>query len=72
MKFRGFYVAAIALAILAGACVESPAASPDTDPRFDGGWTIGSGGRTDTTTTTTTQAGGEGDRENGGTYGSGG
>ena len=31
------------------ACTDSPTTAAPADPAFDGGWTIGSGGRSDTT-----------------------
>lgn len=42
------------VALLASACTESSTGvSGNVEPSLDGGWTIGSGGRTDTTTTNT-------------------
>lgn len=72
----------LAAAMTATACAQSPVAPRATGkaPRFDGGWTIGSGGKSDSTTTpasfqSTTTAAPESctiDRSGGWTIGSGG
>ena len=81
MRKRISCIALSAVVITVAACGDSPpTAVPDSsDARFDGGWTIGSGGRSDTTTTTSTNSdvtvtcAGEGEDDAGGwTIGSGG
>jgi hypothetical protein len=74
---KRFFLLALASAVTSAACADSPeGVSPTaTDAKFDGGWTIGSGGRTDTTTTVNAagESGADCTAETGGwTIGSGG